>query len=178
MASSNSSSGMFLATTQVWDVNEVADVDVTKKSFNELLVRMYQKLNSMAIALNNKESSAYSSLETIKGQSFNASSTATPGNTSNPAPRQTFNKVIDFGALPNIATKSVAHGIVTNIGFSFTRIYACSTKPDAVPANFAAIPIPTTGVTLTVDGTNVNITTTADMHLYTTTYVILEYIKG
>lgn len=184
MASSNSSSGVYIPTTQVWDVTEIHDVDVTKPEFKELLVRMYQNLNSMSMAIGTKESSFYSILETVKGQAFNPLSTSSSANTPNPESRQVFNKVINFGALPNTATKPVAHGITTNVGFSFTRIYGCATKPNANPALFRAVPIPyvdpavlANGILLNVDGTNVNITTAADYSAYTVTYVILEYIK-
>jgi len=184
MGSSSSSSGVYIPTTQVWDVTEIHEIDVTKPEFKELLVRMYQNLNSMSMAIGTKESSFYSTLETVKGQAFNPRIADTDTTISNPESRQVFNKVVNFGALPNTATKSVAHDITTNVGFSFTRIYGCATKPDANPANFRAIPIPyvdpgvlANGILLNVDGTNVNITTAADYSAYTVTYVILEYIK-
>ena len=66
----SSSSGTFIPTTQVWDVTEIKEVDVTKPEFKELLVRMYQNLNTMALTINNKESSFYDTQETVKGQAF------------------------------------------------------------------------------------------------------------
>ena len=49
--------GLYIPTTSVWDVSEIYSTDVTKPEFKELLVRMYQNLNNMAMATNNKDSS-------------------------------------------------------------------------------------------------------------------------
>jgi hypothetical protein len=34
--------GMFIPTTQVWDVSEIYSTEVTSPAFKELLVRLYQ----------------------------------------------------------------------------------------------------------------------------------------
>ena len=167
MGSSNSSSGVYIPTTQVWDVTEVHEVDVTKPEFKELLVRMYQNLNSMSMAIGTKESSFYSTLETVKGQAFNPRTTDSSTNTSNPESRQVFNKVI---VIAGFVTGAYAHGIPVNAGYTFTRIYGCATNP----AGFLAVPVPTTGTTITVDATNVNIVTGLVGY---SAHVILEYMK-
>lgn len=175
-----SSSGTFIPTTQIWDVSEIKDVDVTKPEFKELLVRMYQNLNTMAISINNKESAFYDTQETVKGQAFFSNPANDSSTASAPENRQVFNKVINFGMLPNAATKNYAHGIGIKRGFTFTRIYGCATQQENTnPAVvFNAIPIPySTIVLLNVTATDVVITTTADYRNYTA-YIVLEYIKS
>jgi len=182
-----SSSGTFIPTTQVWDVTELKDVDVTKPEFKELLVRMYQNLNTMALSINNKESAYYDTSETVKGQSFFPNTTLDSLSASIPEHRQVYNKVINFGALPATATKSIGHGIDVKHGFTFTRIYGCSTRQENTnPAvAFSAIPLPfvdpgvlANGILLSVSATNVIVTTAADYSAYDKTYIVLEYIKS
>ena len=173
--------GLYIPTTSVWDVSEIYNTDVTKPEFKELLVRMYQNLNNMAMATNNKDSAMYDTEEFVNGQTFFSDPATTSGNQSSPARRNVFRKVIDFGALPKIATKSMPHyiTITAGSGITFTRIYGCSTDP----TNLEFIPIPYTSATgadtieLWIDDTNVNVTTISAMETYTTTYVVLEYLK-
>lgn len=181
MAGASSSAGVYLQSTQIWDVTEIKDIDVTKPEFKELLVRMYQNLNQMSLVINNKESSYFDTAETVKGQAFFPNPAYSSATAVKPEYRQSFNKVINFGALPNNTTKSVAHGISINAGYTFTRIYATATNTTAL----TAIPIPyvdpaslANGILLSVDATNVNIKTAANYSTYNVTYVILEYIKN
>lgn len=182
----SSSAGNFIPTTQVWDVSEIRNIDVTKPEFKELLVRMYQNLNTMSISLNNKESSFYDTQETIKGQAFFASPSLSSTSSNRPEARQVFNKVVNFGALPNTATKTMAHGVDVQRGFTFTRIYGASTQQantnpllaySAVPLPYASTVL-ANNIELYVDATTIGITTGADWSGYTTTYIVLEYMKS
>lgn len=155
--------GLFIPTTNIWDTEDL----------KELQIRLYQNLNLMATAVNLKDSGYYSLQEFVNGQSYfpnPALSSATP---TTPVYRQVFRKVINFGTLPNTATKSVAHGLTINNTFSFTRIYATASDP----VGLTYFPIPGNGTNITADATNVNITTTANMTAYTICYVVLENIK-
>lgn len=130
-------------------------------------------------SLNSKEVAIFNEQEFATGQNwFNAANEQQP--------RFGLRKVINFGALPNAGTKSVAHGITITANTSFTHIYATATNPTAVfPARFS-VPIPyvnvatpTDGIELYVDSTNVNIvTTTANWTAFTTCYVVLEYLQN
>jgi hypothetical protein len=177
------STGTFIPTTQVWDVSEIKNIDVTKPEFKELLVRLYQNLNSMAVAINNKESSFYDVQETVKGQSFFANPSAT---TAHPESRQTYNKLINFGALPNTGTKTYPHGISIKRGYTFTRIYGCATQQtntnpvlafESVPLPYSS-PVLADNIALYVDATTVGVITGANWSTYTDTYIILEYLKN
>ncbi len=170
--------GAFTPTSNVWDVSEIYSTEVTSPAFKELLVRLYQNLNLLSLVTNVKDSAMYVDSEFVtSGQYFTnpALSSATP---QNPALRGVFRKVINFGALPNTGTKSVAHNIAPTASFSFTRIYGCSTNPSTsyIPLPYAS-PTLANNIELNADATNVNVTTGSDRTAYTITYIVLEYIK-
>lgn len=165
--------GSFVPTTFVWDVAELRDTDIKSERFKELLVRLYQNLNLMQISLNVKDSAYYDTEEFVNGQLFFASPDASSSSTEATNRRQVFRKVINFGALPNSTTKSVAHDIDITSGYSFTRLYGAASDQSGL--NFLAIP--NSAITLAVDSTNVKITTTSNLSAYTITYVTLEYLK-
>jgi len=87
-----------------------------------------------------------------------------------------YRKVIDFGLLPNTASKNVAHGIVTLD--KVINLYGISDN------GTYQIPIPhtnTAGLNFSystfVDQTNVNITTGGATHTAYYAYITLEYTK-
>ena len=166
--------GIFVPTTNVWELEALQeDKDITP-ALKELLVRLYQNINNLCNALNLKDSGYYIQNEFLNGQvlfpTINASTSEG---------RQIFRAVVNFGALPNATTKSVAHGIGVTNGFSFTRIYATATNN--VSMNFIPLPYASTtlinNIQLSVDRTNVTITTGIDYSSYTITYVVIEYVK-
>lgn len=133
-------------------------------------------LKQIVDSLNLKEFGQYGTVELLTGQTW-----FTPGNAN--INRLTYRKVIDFGTLPNTATKSVAHGITTTGNTVFTRIYGTATDPGASSIT-AAIPLPyvdpntaANGIQLDIDATNVNVTTAADYTAYSA-YIVLEYIQN
>lgn len=165
--------GLFIPSTQIWDVSEIND-----KNSKELMVRLHQNINSAALAINNKDSGLYDTSEFVNGQTF-FPNPVLPADTE-PTKRQVYRKVVNFGALGN-GLVSVAHGLTIAAGsaYSFTRIYGVATNPTTL----SFIPIPYVSsvaaniIELSVDATNVNITTAADKSAYTICYVILEYLK-
>lgn len=98
--------------------------------------------------------------------------------------RYVFRKVLDFGALPNNTTKSIAHGITLSPTGFFTNMYAVSKNPAAAPGSekyiritFAS-PTVTDNIAIWCDDTNVYIKSGADWSAWTETNIILEYIKA
>lgn len=172
--------GSFVPTSYVWDIARLYEIEVTSPEFKELLVRLYQNLNLMALILNTKDSAYYNTSEFINGQLFfpnpaNNSSTATA-----PDFRQVYRTVVNFGPLPNTGTTSVPHNITITPKTTFTRIYGATSNPTQnlyLPLPYAAQPA-AENIELYVDLTNVNIVTGADETLFTTTYVILEYLQS
>jgi hypothetical protein len=164
--------GAFVPTTSEWDIGQLQSVDVTSVEFKELLVRLYQNMNTIALSLNIRDAGYYPESEFINGQLY------FPASGQNY--RQVYRKVIDFGVLPNTGTKSVAHGIDMSAAptqFTFTRMYATAsdtTNQDFIPIPYAAA---SGTISLSADDTNVYITTTSNRSSFDTTYVVLEYLK-
>ena len=167
--------GSFVPTTFVWDAGELQDIDVKSEKFKELLVRLYQNLNLMQLNLNIKDSAYYDTNEFVNGRVFPQSASAPSTSTQAINRRQVFRKMVDFGALPNTASKSVPHGIDVTTGFSFTRIYGCAS--DTTNLVYRPIPNSNTDIHMRVDATNIIIATSGNFSSYDTTYVILEYLK-
>jgi len=164
----------YIPTNYIWEAANVYDMDVTSDEFKELVVRLYQNLNAVQFGVNARDVGTYDTNEFVCGQLFFPNPTRN-ANTSHPDRRQVYRLVVDFGALPNSTTKSVAHNLTITGGYSFTRLYGASSDP----SNKRYIPIPNanTDINLEVDATNVKIKTSGTFSSFTTTYVILEYIK-
>jgi hypothetical protein len=94
--------------------------------------------------------------------------------------RNGYRKVVNFGALPNTAAKTVAHGITFDADSTLTRLYASATDP----VNLLYIPIPyassvlASNIEISLDATNVIITTGSNRSAYTTCYVVIEWLKN
>lgn len=114
-------------------------------------------------AVNDKEISYYVLTETLTGQKY-----FEPDN--NNRFRQIYRKVVDFGALPNTATKSIPHGIDTTPTTQFTAIYGVANE-------LGADAIPISNLEVHVTPTEIAITTSSDLSDYLNTTVVLEYIK-
>jgi len=171
--------GSFIPTTQVWDVSEIYSTEVTSPEFKELLVRLYQNLNMQSLTLNGKDTGMYTNTEMVNGQTFLPDPTLNSTSGSTPVQRQVFRITLNFGALPNTATKSLAHGITITDDVTFTRIYATASDT----SNHEYIPLPYSSsvaadnIELWVDATKVYIKTGINRTSYDTCYVVLEYLK-
>lgn len=176
----SSNPGAFVATTNVWDVQQLYSVDINSTEFKELLVRLYQNINNIALSINIKDSGYYSTEEFLNGQLFFPNPYQLLDPLENPEYRQVFRMTVNFGTLPNAGTISVPHGIIVTSGFTFTRIYGSATNS----AVNSFIPLPYSSSTLNknielnADNINVNITTAIDYSSYINTYVVLEYLKN
>ena len=173
--------GAFLPTTDVFDVmTSDQNIDPKSDDFKLFLVRLRQSQNNSALITNIKDSGYYLPAEFVNGQLYfpNPDPLVTDPARKTATYRQVYRIVVDFGALPNAATKSVAHGI-TDISdqFTFTRMYATASDP----VGFIYLPIPNMTalgqIYMSADATNVNITTTFNAAAFTRCFVVLEYIK-
>ena len=176
----NENVGSFIPTNYIWDVSEIYNVDVKSPEFKELLVRLYQNMNSMALVLNIKDTGMYNTSQFINGQIFFPNPALDSSTDTDPEFRQAYRLVIDFGALPNATTKSVAHGIDVTSNTTITRLYAAAS--DTTGLTF--IPIPYASLTLanvveiSMDATNVTITTGIDRTNYNKCYVVVEFLQS
>lgn len=173
--------GSFVPTTNIWDPSEIYSTEVTSPEFKELMVRLYQNLNNMALSLNTRDAGYYDRQEFVCGQLFFPNPSLSSTTPQVPESRQVFRKVINFGALPTAAAspKQVAHGLTVTSGFSFTRIYGCATNPSTsfLPLPYTSSSATSNNIELFVDGTNVSIAVGIDRNTYTTSYIVLEFIK-
>jgi len=180
--------GAFIPTSSVWDTGDINGIDVKNpEQLRELLVRMYQNLNNMALVLNVKDSGLYDNgQEFVTGAQYFPDPNNNSGTTSVAAMRNEYRTVINFGALPNTTTASKPHGIQVTPSFIFTRIIGASTNPAAgvlAPPNKRAIPLPYASATsdnieVWVDDTNVYVkTNSANWIVFTNTIIVIQYIK-
>lgn len=169
--------GLFIPTTNIYEIEDIQTKGLDKELIRNILVHLYQDMNSVALALNLKDSAYYFDQEFMNGQVLFPNPNVINANLSG---RQIFRTVINFGALPDTSIKSYPHNIQITNSTTFTRIYATASNP----IEFSYLPIPYVSSTsvaynieISVDSVYVNITTGIDQSAYTTTYVILEYVK-
>jgi len=165
--------GLFIPTTNVWDIQNLEEGKDITPALKELLIRLYQNINTISLALNLKDSGYYVQQEFMTGQVF------FPDANNNASGRQSFRTVVNFGALPNNTTGLMAHGIDVFNSFIFTRMYGCASNQ--ITMSYLPIPYASAAtvdiIELSADATNVYITTSSDLSAYTQTYIILEYVK-
>ena len=164
-----SSFGLYIPTTQVWDQGTIPGAD--PEDSNEMVVRLHQNINSIATALNLKDSGYYNTgMPFISGQQFfpNPALNSTTADVADYRP--TFRLVIDFGSYLGV-TKTVPHGITIDNAVTFTRIYGTANNTNTLVYN--PLPNPTNNITVT--NTNVIITGAG---VYNVVYVILEYMTS
>jgi len=172
--------GAYVPTSYIWDVSQLADIEVTSPEFKELLVRMYQNLSFMAIVLNTKATGIYDTQEYPNSKLFFPNPANTSQTNVGPNYRQVLQKTINFGALPNAATKSVAHGIVNvNSSLTWVNITACATDTTGLTGlniPYASTTAVADNIEIFADATNVNIITGSNRSNYNVCYVYLEYL--
>ncbi len=157
------------------------DTYIFPEVFDETFrIKLREYLNNISISLNSKESGFFLENEIPTGRLFIPTFSSTTSQ--NLEYRAVYRTVVDFGALPNTATKSVAHGISTTQNYSIVHLYGAATDPGGATIT-SALPIPyasstaANNIELNMDATNVNITTGSNRTAYTRTFVVIEYIK-
>jgi len=150
----NSDYGSFVATSNVFDIQNLDQIKkLDSPEFKNFLVRLRNAVNNMALSSNIKDSGYYVLEEFLNSQLFFKDPTLNSTTAKTATYRQVFRKVINFGALPNNTTKSVAHGLTIASTWTFTRIYG--TASDTTGNSYIAIPYAdTTGSgSVTITGT-------------------------
>ena len=174
--------GAYVPTTNVWDVaSELANTPVNSPEFKEILLRLYQNINLLALVTNIKDSGYYNTQEFINSQLWFPNPLYNSSTPQESDMRTDYRLVINFGALPNAATKSVAHGITCTAQTTFTRIYG--TASDTTNRVYKPIPYASAtdvahNIELYVDATNVNVISGTNYSSFDTTYIILEYLQS
>lgn len=176
--SNQSNFGSFIPTTNSWEIEEIQSSNIDPK-LKELLVRLYQNMNNMAIVVNTKDSALYDTQEFVTGGIYFPNPTQLQPTAMSAIYRPIFRKVINFGPLPNATTTSVYHQIPINSGYILVNAIGASTKSDMssmIPLPFSS-PTLNENIKLEITPTQINITTGIDRTSYTTTYIVLQYLK-
>jgi hypothetical protein len=173
-----SNPGLFVPTTNVWDVSSLYSIDINSPAFRELLVRLYQNLNNMSLALNLKDSGYYVLQEFLNGQAYFQNPALGSLTPTAPVLRQVFRLVVNFPGLA-LGVNTQLHGLTITTGYSFTRIYA--TASDTAGFNYYPIPFASAGgganIEIRVDAINIIITNNSGV-TFDKCYAVLEYIKS
>lgn len=171
--------GVYVPTTDLFDVTYIQQLDVNTPEFKELIIRLSQRTNQLALALNTKETGMYSLNEFLTSQVFYPDPALTSMTSATPIYRQAYRIVVIFGALPNAGTKAVAHNIPADATYTFTRIWgvANNTNGNRIPLPFSS-PILNENIKLYCDNTNIYVTSAIDYSAYTVTNIMLEYFIG
>lgn len=176
MPSESGPLGTLIPTSYIWDVSLIEQIDVTSPEFKELLVRLHQYINDMALAINLKDTGVYDVEEHVNGQGFFP---VDPNIQDSETYRGVYRKVVYYPtALPNAGTVNIPHDITLNVACTFTRIYGVANdiaSGSYLPLPYAS-PTAANNIELSVNGTNVTITTGSDRTAYTQNYIILEFI--
>ena len=161
--------GSFVPTTNVWEVSQLYDVDVKSPEFKELLVRLYQNVNNIALSLNLKESSLNTTYEFVTGDviSINGSDDLRPG----------YRTFVVTGAL-GAGVTSINHNLYVGPSWTWIEIIGSATNTTTLvgyPLPFASA-TGTNNIQVTVTATQVVINNQSGV-TFTNSYVILKYIK-
>ncbi len=163
--------GSYVPTTNVWDVGLLYDIEVTSPEFKELLVRLYQNVNNIALALNTKSTGYYINEEFVSGKLF-----FNPASNDPLQLRPGFIKTINTGAL-GAGVTAVNHDIAVTNTFKWMFISGAATNTGTV----VGYPLPFAGAA----GNNIEVSVTATQVLinnnsgvtFTDSQVTLEYCK-
>jgi hypothetical protein len=157
--------GFFVPTTNIWE----SDADP-----KELVVRLYQNLNNIALALNAKETGFYLNQEFVTSAVYfglNSSS-------SDLDLRPEYRLVVDTGDL-GAGVKNVPHGLTMDANWQFVKILGAASNS----ATFVYYPLPyaspagVNNISVSVTATNVVVTNMSGV-TFDKSYVILQYLKS
>lgn len=165
--------GSYVATTNVWDVSRLYEIEVNSPEFKELLVRLYQNINNISLVLNTKSTGYYINQEFVSGKLF-----YNPSELPNDPLqlRPGFIMTVDTGPLGSGVT-SIDHGIAVTDAFQWMFISGAATNTGTM----VGYPLPFAGAT----GNNIEVTVTATQIVinnnsgvtFTQSQVTLEYCK-
>lgn len=163
--------GSFVPTTNIWEAQQFLEVDLNSQDFRQLLVRLYQNISNIAVALNTKDSAFYTTNQFVTGQVW-----FDPLSSNFDDSRTGFRIVVNMGPL-NAGITTKAHGLPAGATWKFTYIGGVATNTGTL--NY--YPLPFAGVAgnnieLRVDGANVIINNNSGA-TFTDAYVVLEFLK-
>lgn len=167
------STGLFIPTTEIIGTQLAVEAAKDNVLMQQILIRIIETINKQNIAINLKETGFFITDEIATGEIFFG---ATPGSR-----RQVFKKTIIFGALPAVGgvPKTVPHGLTPTANWSWIEVQAAATDP----VGLFGLQIPYASasgiddIEISVDNTNVIITTATNRSAFSRCFVTLKYIK-
>lgn len=114
--------GLYVPTTDVWELSQIANVDINSEEFKLLLVRLYQNINNIAYVLNLKESAYYLQTQFVTGQQFFSADPTMPN-----ALRGSYRLMVIPGAL-GAGVTTTPHGLPVTSTWQWTRVTGAATN--------------------------------------------------
>lgn len=169
-----SNTGSYVQTTQVWDVTEINQMEGINSDMRDLLVRLHQQINNIALVLNGKTTGIYlTDQEFVIGDQY-----YDPASTNQLQLRPVFRRNYYITALPAGVT-NIAHGLpLAGSTYNFVKIYGVAN--DTV--NNLYYPLPFAGaagnnIEVLVNATNIVITNNSGVATFNDVKVTLEFCK-
>jgi len=166
-------SGLFIQQTPSFDITQLYEVEINSEAFRELIVRLYQQVNNISIALNNKVSGYNLLEEFVTGKQYFPATGNNPLNT-----RPSSIKMVYLTNLPAGVT-ATNHGIAVDANTSFVDIYGVAN--DTVGFNYYPLPFASAGgannIELRANNTQVIITNNSGI-VFNKVYIFLEFLKS
>lgn len=163
--------GSFIQTTNIWDTEAIASVNVNSQEFKGLLIALYQDIGNIAIVLNNKVSGYYVDQEFVSGKLYSNPNSSNPENL---VPG--FTKSFMFGALgPGITAQN--HNIAVNANTRWISIVGAATDNVGLvgyPITFAGAA--GNNIEVTMSATQIIINNASGI-VFSSAYVTVEYVK-
>lgn len=164
--------GFFIPTTSIFEIQNIASVDIFSPDFKDLIVQLYQNINNIANAVNAKDTGLYNLQEFVTGSTY--------FNPNSPNPldaRSVFRSTYNIGAL-NAGVTNAPHGLTIGTTWQFVRIYGCASN--TATNNYYPLPFASAGgannIELRANATNIVITNNSGV-VFTSATVVLEYLK-
>ena len=176
MAMPKTNVGTVLPTNYVWDIQELQSIDLDPK-FKELLIRLYQNLNIMALTVNNKDTGIYQLNEFSTNQTYFPN----PANNSTTPQTASTRQVLRWTYLiPNLgAVATVPHNIAITANTTFVKIYGVAN--DTAGKRYYPLPWASaaglTNIEVVVNATNIVITNNSGL-TFAIAYIVLEYLQS
>lgn len=138
--------------------------DTIPDTWEEARAFLVDKLKKMSDMINIREIGWVLDKELVTGKNF------VPSSSNRQEFRAIFRKVIDFSPLV-VGVNTIAHGITFDANFTLLQIYGGATNT----TTFVADPIPGDLISVTMDATNIIVTSTSAVD-YDKAWVTIEYI--
>lgn len=167
LPNNNTNQGMFVPTSIIYDAQRIKEVDINSSDFKQLLVRLYQSINIISLAINAREVGTYALEEFVIGNLY-----YNPVAADTSALRPIFRTTYNTGALGIGPNAGIPHGLPITATWQPVHIYGVAYDT----ANQVAWPMPNSDITVWTDATNIVITNWSGI-IFDVSSIVIEYSK-